>query len=61
MFEAGTAVSVPRQWVDYIVTEFGIANLQGKTYRERAEELIAIAHPDFREELRRIARGRFWP
>lgn len=61
MFEAGTAVSVPRQWVDYIVTEYGVANLQGKTYRERAEELIGIAHPDFHEELRKAARARFWP
>jgi acyl-CoA hydrolase len=39
--------------VHYIVTEFGIAHLHGKTLRERAKALIAIAHPDFREELER--------
>jgi 4-hydroxybutyrate CoA-transferase len=37
--------------VDYIVTEFGIAALKGKTLRERAKALIQIAHPDFREGL----------
>jgi 4-hydroxybutyrate CoA-transferase len=37
--------------IDYIVTEFGIASLFGKSLKERAKELIAIAHPNFREEL----------
>ena len=37
--------------VDYVVTEYGIASLFGKTLQERANELIAIAHPKFREEL----------
>lgn len=37
--------------VDYIVTEYGIAHLKGKTLRQRAENLIRIAHPDFRESL----------
>ena len=37
--------------VDYIVTEYGIAELFGKTMKERAQEIIAIAHPKFREEL----------
>lgn len=37
--------------VDYIVTEHGIASLFGKTLKERAEALIAIAHPKFRKEL----------
>jgi 4-hydroxybutyrate CoA-transferase len=37
--------------VDYIITEYGIAALKGKTLRQRAAALIAIAHPDFRESL----------
>nr|MBP7604659.1 butyryl-CoA:acetate CoA-transferase [Spirochaetota bacterium] len=41
--------------VHYVVTEFGKAMLKGKSTRERAEELIRIAHPDFREELIREA------
>lgn len=48
----GTIVTVPRQFADYVVTEFGIAKLFGKSDRERAEELIAVAHPDHRGELR---------
>jgi len=48
----GSAVTTPRTFVDYIVTEHGIATMRGKTLRERAEELIAVAHPDFRAELR---------
>ena len=51
----GTVVTVPRTYVDYVVTEHGIATLRGKTTRQRAEELIAVAHPDFRAELRRSA------
>jgi acyl-CoA hydrolase len=54
-FAPGTVVSVPRQLADYVVTEHGIASLLGKSQRQRAEELIAIAHPDFRAELRRAA------
>ncbi len=52
----GTAVTVPRTFVDYVVTEHGVATLQGKTIRERVNELITVAHPDFRSELRREAR-----
>ena len=40
-----------RHDVHYVVTEFGVADLYGKTIRERARSLIEIAHPDFREEL----------
>ena len=43
--------TVPRYDVQYIVTEFGIADLKYKTERERAEALISIAHPKFRAEL----------
>ena len=48
----GTMVTVPRTFVDYVVTEYGIATLRGKTVRQRVEELITVAHPDFRGELR---------
>jgi acyl-CoA hydrolase len=41
--------------VHYVVTEYGVAYLHGKTLRERAEALIQIAHPAFREDLRREA------
>jgi 4-hydroxybutyrate CoA-transferase len=49
--ENGTVVSVPRIFTDYVVTEYGIASLYGKSQRQRAQELIAITHPDFRAEL----------
>ena len=39
----------------YVVTEYGMVNLKGKSVAERARALIAIAHPDFREELERDA------
>lgn len=57
--EPGTVVTVPRTLADIVVTEYGIAQLKGKTQRQRAEELISIAHPDFRTELRREAKGLF--
>ena len=50
-FEAGAVITTPRHQVDVIVTEFGAAELQGKTVHQRAEALAAIAHPDFRDEL----------
>jgi 4-hydroxybutyrate CoA-transferase len=53
---AGTPVTVPRTFVDTVVTEQGIADLRGRTVRERAAALIEIAHPDFREALRADAR-----
>lgn len=49
--DRGAAVSTSRNDVHYIVTEYGIANLRGKSLRERALALIGIAHPDFRESL----------
>jgi len=48
----GTHVSTSKNDVNYVVTEFGVAQLRGKSNRQRAEELISIAHPDFRAELR---------
>jgi len=50
-FEAGAVITTPRHQVDVVVTEFGAAELQGKTVHQRALALAAIAHPDFREEL----------
>ena len=51
----GSVVTVPRTYVDFVVTEYGIASLRGKTMRQRIEELIAVAHPDFHTELRKAA------
>jgi len=51
-FKRGTPVTMPRYMADIVVTEFGIAELKGKTLRQRAEALIAIAHPEFRDRLR---------
>ncbi len=50
--EAGAMVTVPRFYADTIVTEYGVARLAGKNHRQRANELIGVAHPDFRAELR---------
>lgn len=55
----GAAVTTPRNDVDYIVTEYGIAKMKGKTLRERAQNLIAIAHPDFRAGLEEAFETRF--
>jgi 4-hydroxybutyrate CoA-transferase len=54
----GSGVVTTRADVHYVVTEHGIARLHGKSLRERAQELIAVAHPDFRGELREAARKR---
>ena len=51
-FEPGTIVTTSRIDVDYIVTEYGVACLRGRSVRERVQELINIAHPNFRDELR---------
>lgn len=55
----GAGVVTTRAHVHYIVTEYGVADLYGKNLRQRARELIRIAHPDHREELERQARERF--
>ena len=51
MLPEGSAVTLHRSLVDHVVTENGIARLRGRTVRERARELIAIAKPEFRDEL----------
>lgn len=53
---AGTHVSTSKNDINYVVTEFGVAQLRGKTARQRCEALIGIAHPNFRAELRESAR-----
>ena len=55
----GAAVTTLRNDVDYVVTEYGIARLKGKTLEQRAKALIAIAHPDFRPMLEEEYRRRF--
>ena len=51
----GCSVTVPRTFVDYVVTEYGIATLRGKSLKERARELVAVSHPDMRPELAKQA------
>lgn len=53
--ETGTLVTIPRYLADTIVTEHGVARLLDKNHRQRADELISVAHPDFRAELRKQA------
>ena len=52
----GTHITTSKNDINYVVTEFGIAQLRGKTAKQRAQALIGIAHPDFRGELREAAR-----
>jgi 4-hydroxybutyrate CoA-transferase len=52
----GAIVTTPRHDVDCVVTEYGVARLKGQSIRERAKRLIAIAHPDHRDELTFYAR-----
>ncbi|MDP4089603.1 MAG: acetyl-CoA hydrolase/transferase C-terminal domain-containing protein [Bacillota bacterium] len=57
----GAVVSLSRNDVDYVVTEYGVASLRGRSIRERVRELINIAHPNFREDLKREAeRNYIW-
>src|SRR5882757_963870 len=61
-FGPGAVITTPRHQVDVIVTEYGVAELEGLTVRERGEALAAIAHPQFRDELaaaaERASKGR---
>jgi acyl-CoA hydrolase len=51
MLKHGAAVTLSRNDVDYVVTEYGVAKLRGTSVSKRVERLIEIAHPRFREEL----------
>lgn len=51
----GAVVTLSRNNIDYIITEFGIAPMKARTIRQRVDNLIAVAHPDFRKELRDAA------
>jgi len=55
----GSTVSAPRTMIQYAATEYGVVKLSGLTLRERAEAMISVAHPDFREELSEYARENF--
>ena len=55
----GAGVTTTRAHVHYVVTEYGVANLFGKNYQQRAKALIDIAHPSQREALERAAYQRF--
>lgn len=53
--KAGAAVSLSRNDIDFLATEYGVVALRGTNIRERVEKIISVAHPKFREELRREA------
>jgi acyl-CoA hydrolase len=59
MLPAGSVVSTPRHQVDVVITEYGVAELAGRTIRERAIALAEIGHPDVRDELLAVAHN--WP
>ena len=60
MLTQGAGVTIPRNYADYIVTEYGIAHLRARSLKERALALISIAHPDCREELTYQAKKLFY-
>ena len=51
----GSTISAPRTMVQYVATEYGVVKLSGLNLRERAEAMISVAHPDFRQELTQYA------
>ena len=54
--KSGAGVVTSRGDVDYVITEYGVAQLFGKSIQERARALIKIAHPKFRDELTKFAK-----
>jgi acetyl-CoA hydrolase len=56
MLKQGAGVVTSRNHVRFVVTEWGVADLYGRTIRQRAQALIRVAHPDFRDELTKQAR-----
>lgn len=59
--DQGAVVTIPRYFADYVITEYGIARLNGLDLRQRAEALIKIAHPNFRDKLTAEAKKLFYP
>jgi len=57
----GTPVTVPRHYAQFVITEYGVADLRYKSITERAKALVAIAHPDLRGELRDSMKKNFFP
>ena len=55
MLKQGAGVVTSRNHIRYVVTEYGVASLYGKSIRQRSQELIGIAHPDFRADLKKTA------
>ena len=60
MLTQGAVVTIPRNYVDYIVTEYGVARMKGRSVLERTRQMIAIAHPAVREELTYYAKQQFY-
>ncbi|MEQ8176195.1 MAG: acetyl-CoA hydrolase/transferase C-terminal domain-containing protein [Syntrophomonadaceae bacterium] len=61
LFQPGTVVTTSRVDVDYVITEYGVAHLRGRSIRERVKQLINIAHPNFRDFLKSEAeRNMIW-
>lgn len=58
-FPAGTIITTPRHQLDVVITEYGVAELRGRTVRDRARALADIAHPEFRDQL--LADAKVWP
>jgi len=58
-FPPGTKVTTPRMDTHYLVTEYGMVDLKNKSTRERALEIINIAHPRFRDDLLREAENMY--
>ncbi len=58
-FETGTVITIPRMDTHYLATEYGVINLKGKSSKDRALDIISIAHPRFRDELLREAENMY--
>lgn len=50
-FEPGSITTIPRQMVDYLITEHGVARMHGQPTWQRAEQIVGLAHPDYRDDL----------
>jgi itaconate CoA-transferase len=58
-FDPGAVITTPRMDTHYLVTEYGVVNLKGKSTKERALAIISIAHPKFRDELLKEAENMY--